>query len=103
MQFTPEAAERILTYMKENNIDEAGLRISATKDNDKVNYCVYWEDQELMEDIVIIQEGLKIHVTPDSNQLLDNTIVFTSMEEGIEGLFIMENQSDCSSCAIDCF
>ncbi|MGP7816681.1 iron-sulfur cluster biosynthesis family protein [Niallia sp. 01092] len=103
MQITEDAVKKVLDLMEQQDNREMGLRIKAMPAEDKVDFQLYWESEELPSDKIIQQEGLKIFLDDDSSKLLEEMTIFYTVQDGKEGLFIMNAISDCSSCSTVCF
>ncbi|WP_141432877.1 iron-sulfur cluster assembly accessory protein [Bacillus sp. 03113] len=103
MQFTEDAAKKVLELVDEEKRNDLGIRIYAQSNESEVQYEVFWEDRALPKDIITHQEGLKIFVDPESNELLNETVIFFTVQDGEEGLFIMKTTSNCSTCSTVCF
>ncbi|MBM7541897.1 hypothetical protein [Amphibacillus cookii] len=103
MHITDEAKKRIVAYIKAHDLINYYLRVHATEKKGKLSYQLFWDDQIANDDIVQKEDGFTICTSVASSPLLNSTLVFVLEEEGVEGLFIMENQLDCASCMIDCF
>lgn len=103
MQFTEEAAEKLLEYIDNNHYDIEGIRIIAISIEENINYQIYWEKEQFPDDEVIIQNGLKIFLDPKTSEALEEQMIFYTEKDGRKGLFIMKSVSDCSTCATVCF
>lgn len=104
MQMAEEAIQRLLEIIsKSENTANVGIRLKAEKSEEQLSYQVYWEDKEFPDDIITYQKDLKIFIDTKSYDLVENTYIFLTEQEGVEGLFIMNNTSNCSTCTETCF
>lgn len=104
MQFAEEAIQRLLELSSNHeNAGNVGIRLKAEKSEDQLTYQIFWEEEELQDDLITYQKGLKIFLDKKSYELVENTYVFLTEQDGKEGLFIMNNTSNCSTCTETCF
>lgn len=104
MQFAEEAIQRMLEIISiHGNTENVGIRLKAEKSEDQLTYQIFWEDEELQDDFITYQKGLKVFIDKKSYVLIENTYVFLTEQDGKEGLFIMNNTSNCSTCTETCF
>ncbi|GKU84570.1 hypothetical protein [Niallia sp. NCCP-28] len=103
MLFTEEAAEELLEYIDNKGLDMKGIRIVAVSIEENIHYQIYWEKEQLPDDEVFIQNGLKIFLDFKTKAALKEKMIFYTEREGKKGLFIMKSVSDCSTCSTVCF
>lgn len=104
MVFSDEAVQRLLEYKGQNKFrEEVGVRITAEEVDNQVSYEVYWEEKERPKDMITYHDGIKFFIDQKSKELVKDTFVYLIEKNGQEGLFIMKNTSNCSSCSTTCF
>lgn len=104
IQFSEDAVKKVLQVInQEIQRKELGIRIIAEQMEDTVEYQMFWEETKQKDDTIFNQEGLKIFIDSKSRELVEDTVVFLTEQEGQEGLFIMKNTSNCASCSTNCF
>ena len=104
MYWTEEATNKLIEMAEKQKRKENGIRIIAQPDDEEgFTYELYWEHQVMPTDETIKREGLNIFIDKQSHQLLEDTVVYFTIQEGKEGIFIMKTTSDCSTCSTVCF